>query len=259
MTTAALVLPSFDNPPVVEVAMSFGFAPIPGLQFGAMADLRNQWMDEYPLVEEQPFLDPPPQPQQTIHIEMGPPPRRLWLLGSQGDRVIQIQRDRLIANWRAVAGGDTLYPRYEPLRTQFLARWAEFQQFVAEKFESLSPALQFAEVTYVNLVPPADTAAPAIEDVLKIMSPPEFGLVGLGMVAYTSNWQTSDWRDRLAVVANVDPTAPEAPVVIQITAGAQIDDTRTAEDALDRAHDLVVGTFGVVTTDQMQQRWRRQL
>ena len=52
-------LPSFRKPPVVEVAMAIAFAPLPGLQFAAFADLRHRWMADYPLTEEQPFLEPP--------------------------------------------------------------------------------------------------------------------------------------------------------------------------------------------------------
>ena len=74
-TEVGLPLPSFRRPPVVEVAMSFGFPAIVSLHFAALADLRSMWRKSYPRAEEQPFLESVPVgPQQSIKIEVGPPP-----------------------------------------------------------------------------------------------------------------------------------------------------------------------------------------
>jgi uncharacterized protein (TIGR04255 family) len=254
-----LTLPSFRKPPVVEVAMSIGFAPIAGLQFAAMADLRSRWMDAYPGTQEQPFLESAPVPQQSIKVEFGfgPPPRRLWLLSSQGDRVIQIQRDRLIANWRAVPGSDQAYPRYEPLRDEFLRRWYEFEKFVLEQgiAQSLDP--QYAEVTYVNLIK-ADGEEPLdISAVLKMNKEGELWREGIRTTAVNQSWEFRDVKTMLSMAANVDTSASESPIVLQITANTQIDEDRDFVGAIDLAHEFVVGTFGVVTTDDMQQTWER--
>jgi uncharacterized protein (TIGR04255 family) len=257
-TDIGLVLPNFGRPPVVEVAMSFGFAIIPGLQFAAMADLRAQWIDIYPRAEEQPFLEPIAGPQPTITFEIGPPPRRLWLMGEGGDRVIQIQRDRLIANWRAVPNDDKPYPRYQTLRAEFLERWTEFSQFVADKVSGGPVDAQFAEVTYVNAVQTGGDPTLTIGDVLQIVEPVQLTEAGLTTNSHSANWQSADLRDRLSLVANVDPTAPGAPIVLQITANTRVDQEREPISALDRSHDLVVGTFGVITTEAMQKRWERQ-
>jgi uncharacterized protein (TIGR04255 family) len=257
-TDIGLPLPNFGRPPVVEVAMSFGFTPIVTLQFAAMADLRAQWIDDYPLAEEQPFLEPVQGPLQTIRVEIGPAPRRLWLKGDRGDRVIQIQRDRLIANWRAAPDEAKPYPRYQPLRAEFLQRWSEFSQFVLDKIGAGPVDAQFAEVTYVNVVPNDGDALLTIGDVLTIVEPIELTEVGLTRKDHSANWQSADLRDRLSLTANLDPTAPGAPIVFQITANTQVDEQRDPISALDRSHHLVVGTFGVITTEAMQKRWGRQ-
>ncbi len=57
--------PSFDRPPLVEVALGVEFSPVPG--FGAVelvrfADLLH---DRYPLVQEYPLLLPDPKMKVT--------------------------------------------------------------------------------------------------------------------------------------------------------------------------------------------------
>jgi uncharacterized protein (TIGR04255 family) len=260
-----LTLPSFRQPPVVEVAMSIGFVPIPGLQFAAMADLRSRWMKDYPGAQEQPFLESVPVPQQaspasqqTFRIEFGPPPRRLWLLSSEGDRVVQIQRDRLITNWRAVPGSDQPYPRYGQLRDEFLRKWFDFEKYVAEHGIANSVDPQYAEVTYINIIRNKGDQPLKISAVLKMNTEGELWRKGIRTTAVTQSWELPDVQTLLSTAANVDSSVPGSPIVLQLSANTRIDNqNRDLTAALDLAHDFVVGTFGVITTDEMQRRWER--
>ncbi|WP_197501231.1 TIGR04255 family protein [Mycobacterium sp. 852002-51057_SCH5723018] len=256
---SGLILPSFRKPPVVEVAMSIGFAPMVGLNFAAMADLRSRWIDSYPGAEEQPLLESPSTPQQSIKVEFGfgPPPRRLWLLSSGGDRVIQIQRDRLIANWRAVPGSGEPYPRYGPLRDEFLQRWSDFEKFIVEHGLTQSLQPQYAEVTYVNVIKTDDDGKLDISAVLKMDRRGDLWRDDMATVAVNQSWEVHDLQTFLTMAANVDSSSPDLPIVLQISANTQTREGRGTAIALDLAHDFVVGTFGVVTTDEMQQRWER--
>ncbi len=256
---SGLTLPSFRKPPVVEVAMSIGFMPIGGLNFAAMADLRSRWMDSYPGAEEQPLLEPPATPQQSIKVEFGfgPQPRRLWLLSSQGDRVMQIQRDRLIANWRATPGSGEPYPRYQPLRDDFLRRWSDFEKFIVEHGVAHSVQPQYAEVTYVNVIRTDVGGHTDISAVLKMNKEGELWRDGVSTVAVNQSWELHDLQTFLTMAANVDSSAPESPIVLQISANTRINEGRDSASAVDLAHEFVVGTFGVVTTDEMQQCWER--
>jgi len=259
---SGLTLPSFRKPPVVEVAMSIGFMPISGLEFAAMADLRSRWMDAYPGAEEQPLLEPaaaPQQLQQSIKVEFGfgPPPRRLWLLSSKGDRVVQIQRDRMIANWRAVPGSSEPYPRYQPLRDEFLRRWSDFEKFIVEHGIQQSVLPQYAEVTYVNVIKTDDDRHLDMSAVLKTNKDGELWRDGIRTMAVNQSWELRDVQTFLTMAANVDSSAAGSPIVLQISANTRINEGRGTAAAVDLAHEFVVGTFGVVTTDEMQQRWER--
>jgi uncharacterized protein (TIGR04255 family) len=254
-----LTLPSFRKPPVVEVAMAIAFAPLPGLQFAAFADLRLRWMADYPLTEEQLFLEKPQSAQEGIRVEFGPPPRRIWLISPQKERVIQIQRDRLIANWRSFASAENNeYPRYQPLRDEFLHRWADFEKFIAEQGIATSVTPQTAEVTYINLVKGEADEQIEISSVLKMNKEGELWRAHTRSTAVTQTWEFPDVQTTLTTAANIDNSAPDCPVVMHLSANTQIHEGRSIGSALDLAHDFVVGTFGVITTDEMQRRWERE-
>ncbi len=94
--------------------------------------------DRYPLNETQPPLpsqierfDDTFNPQvplvtfSAVDIDLS----RFWFLSEDGTNLIQIQRDRLVVNWRQQTG-DEVYPRYEPvLRLNSLREWEDFQRF----------------------------------------------------------------------------------------------------------------------------------
>lgn len=248
-------MPNFRRPPVTEVAISFAFAPLASVDFAALADLRDRWRTIFPVVSEQPYLEPP-QPPQTIRMEFGLPPKRIWFVSEQGDRIVQVQRDRFISNWRALPGGDGSYPRYEGesggLRAEFLAQWRDFISFLANRSGGV-PAVNQAEVTYINTVGNDDgTGEVAIEDVLGI----QVGIGGSGQtrsIAYSQAWAVPEHKTVLSVAAN----RPGPAVTLEITATSTVDSLRDTESALDIAHEYVVGTFGVITTSTMQKRWER--
>ena len=253
-----LSLPSFRKPPVVEVAMAIAFAPLSGLQFAALADLRARWMAEYPITEEQPFLESSPDARRSIQVEFGPPPRRIWLVSSQKDRVVQIQRDRLIANWRSLPNGDNEYPRYQPLREEFLRRWADFQKFVAEQGITTSIITHRAEVSYINVIRGEDGERIEISDVLKMNREGELWRENTKTAAVSQTWEFTDVQTTLTTAANIDSSAQDCPVVLNLSANTQIGEGRNIGSALDLSHDFVVGAFGVITTDEMQRRWGRE-
>jgi len=158
MSTAVLDsgLPDFAQPPVDETALSIQFAPIPGFSvahFGLYwAKIRN----DYPQFELKP-------PITSITEQFGPgvpfrrqlgiafvdvPEIRCWFLDQSGNRLIQVQRDRLVYNWRKITGTET-YPRYPVLRASVKKEWERFCDFLKdEKLER--PKISQCEVTYVN-------------------------------------------------------------------------------------------------------------
>ena len=88
--------------------------------------MRAELSAEYPKTEELPPL--PSQIEkfgeelQQAQVSgprlqfMDPNATRFWFIGDPGTRLIQVQRDRFVINWRKVTG-DEAYPRYEKENT----------------------------------------------------------------------------------------------------------------------------------------------
>lgn len=151
-------LPEFDNPPLVETVLGLQFEPVPGFSAAKSGLLWQGFRNDFPNLEEQPPLQPvieeydtPSRPPVRVTIEEGLRTPRVWFLNGSGTRLIQVQPDRFLDNWRRLRMTPTEnpYPRYEPRRAKFVEEVGRFQQFLtAEGLGSL--AINQCEVTYVN-------------------------------------------------------------------------------------------------------------
>jgi len=150
-------LPEFESPPVSEVALSVEFLPLPAWRSSHAGLYWSYIRKDYPHTDVQ-----PPVPSQIEKFGEGlwqPPMLRFevsnadvtrsWFIAEDRTRLIQVQRDRFIINWRKVHG-DEIYPRYDKeMRPLFEREWRHFKQFVND--ENLGPIdVQQCEVTYVN-------------------------------------------------------------------------------------------------------------
>ena len=155
-------LPEYEEPPVVEVAISLQFKGLESLrtpQFGLLWNVLRA--EKYSRIEEHGELEQTfeefeerPGPKASVRVQTfddGPPPPRIWFLNEAQNELIQVQRDRLIVNWRRGANSEP-YPRYPHIIKRFRSALATFVEFAAsEKVGELVPTQ--CEVTYVNHMP----------------------------------------------------------------------------------------------------------
>lgn len=147
-------LPAFDAPPVSEAVLGIEFESISELGPIKLARLADRWQERYPIVRELPGVpsslgrqDTGSQSQVAIHV--GPPPSsRLWLLSADEADLLQLQNDRLIANWNRYPSSPE-YPRYGPIRDRLERDWNDFCDFL--QTEGIpTPTVAVVECTYVN-------------------------------------------------------------------------------------------------------------
>lgn len=152
-------LPEFERPPLNEVVLGVQFAPATGYQQIRAGEVWGLYRSEFPFVEEHESIPPSFEifgmPQRTPSINFGlvtgAQHDRFWFLAPGKDELIQFQHDRLIHNWRKVAG-DKPYPRFESV----IARFAKELRQLEAYFNALSPqtlACNQAEVSYINHIP----------------------------------------------------------------------------------------------------------
>jgi len=160
MAQGASPLPEFANPPISEVALSVEFTAIDEWRPAHAGLYWAQIKSEYPLTEAQPplasqierFGERLPQVPAVIFDMADPNAIRSWFLSDDRTKLIQVQRDRFVVNWRKMTGTE-VYPRYErEMRPRFEREWRRFEKFLQEESLGSLRARQ-CEITYVNDIP----------------------------------------------------------------------------------------------------------
>lgn len=151
-------LPSFERPPIAEVVCSIAFESLNELLVPHLGLFWDNVKGDYPRCEEHPLLMPvierfeaTEKPKQQILIPFLP---RTFFVSGDKHRLIQVQRDRFIHNWRKNAPDDD-YPRYPEVIKMFRDGLAKFEAFLEEKQLGEIVPLQY-ELTYVNYIPAGD-------------------------------------------------------------------------------------------------------
>ena len=154
--TGSTTLPDYERPPVIEVALSVEFAPLPKMSTAYAGLFWQQIRDAYPQTEDHPPLQSAIENEQPsfgrpeVQFELmdRPPVPRIWFLTSTGNQLYQVQPDRFTHNWRRVAEKD-VYPRYESVKRAFEDGLRRFMRFVEDQGWG-ALRLKQCEVTYVN-------------------------------------------------------------------------------------------------------------
>ena len=172
-------LPSFSSPPVAEVAIGAQFENLHALDARHIGAIAATFADRLPGFAAHPPLNA--QLERFDGLPLGLPFNfalisppvfpRLWFLISVGTQFVQVQRDRLMQNWRRMSP-TTTYPRYEQLREEFVADWRALERIASDVHgDKLQPTQ--CEVMYVNPIepegPPSSCAYPS--DIFAFLAP----------------------------------------------------------------------------------------
>lgn len=159
-------LPDFEEPPVAEVALSVQFDPLTEFRIQHVGQLWECYKTEFPRVTEQPPIAPAYElftseglvlPALRMELTDYAPLPRIWFINETDTRLIQIQRDRFVYNWRRAYTHEP-YPRYPDVKKSFEKQFVIFREFLMKQgFQDLVP--NQCEVTYVNLIEADDRLA----------------------------------------------------------------------------------------------------
>lgn len=250
--------------------MAVYFAPQLPLRAVDVGLVWELWRERYPRTEDHPLLPPVP-PEAfgrsplgvSLQIVTGSPGVRTLFLSESGERLAQLQADRLVLNWRRTDDGHA-YPRYASLREELLALVGQLADFSVD--QGYPPmTISQVEVSYTNPIPAggdrsiADLLAPwsgSHSD--EFLPSPED--VRLDLRYQIPAPDTGEPLGRLyarlyrALHRRAGGVATEEADVLQIFARARPrgDD---AGDALDLAHEWVVRGFTSLTTEAMHRLW----
>ncbi|MPZ24160.1 MAG: TIGR04255 family protein [Dehalococcoidia bacterium] len=267
-------LPDFDNPPVVEVALSVQFERLSQLR---SAHLGLFWRDlgvGFPRVEEhgpldaamEQFPDIPQAPIFNLRVAPGIPTPRVWFLDASGNELIQIQQDRFVHNWRKVGERDQ-YPRYERIRSRFVDELQSFERFLAEyDLGKLTP--NQCEVTYVNHIELGEgwERFGQIDNVLKMLQSPDYAFlpepedVRLGVRYVMEDMANPIGRLYMSLEPRLTAESSRPILYLSLTARGrpQSPDLDSALLFMDRGREWIVRGFADITTASMHAAWGRR-
>lgn len=253
-------LPSFRDPPLVEVVLGVSFEAVPQV---TVAHLGRWWeilgRSEYPRCEEQPPLTQilePSGPAMT-QLEFGIVPPRVWFISRTDDQIVQVQRDRFLCNWRKTST-QQVYPRYEAVSGTFFRQFAQYRDFVRTETGKELTLVQ-CELTYVNHIVDGALA----------------GFAGIGGILPDLSWRATDRylpspsgietrfsfdrpdrRSRMHAKINTGRrTIDDSPVVILDLTVRGFDPDLVAWFA--SAHEWIVRGFADLTSGAAHRNWGR--
>jgi uncharacterized protein (TIGR04255 family) len=216
-----------------------------------------------------------PQPQDATRLrllveDISAVPTRIWFEQKGKPDLLQLQRDRILHNWRA-RDGEGEYPHYEVVRERFSREVAEFQEFISsEKIGEVRP--NQCEVTYINIIelPDGSDVHRSLGRITPIWLQAAASLEMIG--AATENAQAS-----LRYIFADDAGLPQGRLYITFQPGYRTKDklpvyrveltargkpneetTESAFQLLDKGRRLIVQSFDKITDTKMHEVWGRK-
>ena len=157
MPEQTIQLPDYSNPPVIEVVFGIQFRELKGLSTPFLGRFwETLGIDDFPTFKEMPELPHVVEKDNPMHFQdrpeittyQIPPLPRLFFFDKTQSHLVQLQRDRLLTNWRKTSI-ESEYPRYRTLYPKFEATYSRFLDFIAHLQIGTVEPDQF-ELTYVN-------------------------------------------------------------------------------------------------------------
>lgn len=277
MSASVKPLPNFENPPVVEVALSVQFKPLVGLKVAHLGRLWSTYRDDgFTQTEDHRNLDSLQEAFDHRHYvhDMGirfrsldtPPVPRVWFLNEPGTELIQVQQDRVIHNWRKTDDGVD-YVRYPNVRQRFVDSFAKFGAFAhAENLGDVEP--NQCEITYTNHLVSGEgwSSQGDMDQVFSFWSqPPSDFLQGPENVSVTVRYLIPDEHGKPIgrLYVDIQPAFRNLDfrpmLILNLTArGAPLaGDSDGILGFFDLGREWIVRGFAEITTNKMHAIWRR--
>ena len=268
----------FDAPPVVETALSVQFNTLAGLTAAHAGWFWKEYVEKFgdgPSNEWKQATEAPRIPDLTerfgpedvwevpsVRFSQGLPSPRIQIIRTDGERMLQVQDNRFILNWRKQTSA---YPTYETLLPEFRNMLNAFESFCSEAAFG-TPVYNLWEVTYVDQVKKG-TMWDSVRNLNRIFpalgTPPVsvYHAPPSGDETISGDWRFSllNRRGRLYVQLRQAKLQPSNEEVIQLTTTARgpVSATQSREQGMNFGHEALRETFLAITSPEAQQFWKK--
>jgi uncharacterized protein (TIGR04255 family) len=262
--TNSISLPSYGNPPIAEVVCSVVFSkkdllsPHIGLLWQRFQPKYPQFQDLPPLAPAIEFFNNQDLTPMEMEFTSIPPLPRTWFIGEDGSRVVQIQKDRLIHNWRRVSINSE-YPRYVEIIQGFQECLNTFELFLLDQGLGTIQFRQY-ELTYLNQIPQG-CGWSSIAEISKVFPDINWNssssrfLSDPKSISWSSVFEIPNQVGRLHVSISPIVVNDEISLSFELTVrGIKGYESRNQlENWFDIAHNWIVRSFSDLTSESVQQ------
>lgn len=257
----------FDNPPVVELVFGTLFkTPVP-IKSAHVGRYWQKVLKDFPTLEDAAPLDQVVEGKAgELSVSLGisslPPLRRTWLISDDGRRLIQIQEDRFLFNWKR-EGFEVEYPSYDKVIQEFEAQLATFVDFLISVGIG-EPVFRQFELTYVNHLTKASGLAEVTEGGALIDHTRDS--VGSRFLPEPEaiNWRTvhpmpNNWGRLHVIATNANLLSTGEKIMrLDLTArGAPDDPSKERREWFDLGHEWITHGFADITSERLHKFWSR--
>lgn len=248
----------FKNPPINELVIGLYHLPLIELKAQHVGIYWQLIKDRFPLCEQQSPIGA--DFFAALQGELFPLPR-FWFYRDPTSRLVQLQRNAFIYNWRR-GGGEDAYPHYENVHEEFWSEFVIYQQFLRDTVSTQVGVIRSCELTYINIIPangwstPSELGAilPSVAGFRNVESEAHL-LIGLNSIAafrIDENLQVdvsvktaarTGNKENVAILEIKGHGAPE---------GLSVEETAPWYDA---AHEAIYELFLAFTDKEAQRKW----
>jgi uncharacterized protein (TIGR04255 family) len=257
--------PNYKYPPVIEVVCGIQFSGMDGWRTPHFGSFWEHIREEYPEFEDRPPLDRiqlESVPSFVPQILFLPPMRRVFFIQPPGNFLIQLQQSRILYNWRKIAPDDE-YPRYVTAYPRFVKSWETLKRFAAVSALS-APQPEVFELTYINQITKDEAKFPrdAWDFLAFYGGAPKPAVAGdSSSIAMNFSWHLPNEMGTLIFDLRHGLRPADSRQVLQIELSAR-GKAKTGEDGMNHwfqiAHDAIVKTFDVLTSESAHELWEKQ-
>ncbi|HVT12811.1 MAG TPA: TIGR04255 family protein [Fimbriimonadaceae bacterium] len=256
---------------MIEVALSIQFSPIQGFHLAYVGEFRQSFLPDLSETSDQPPLEHIVEPMPgsfSFHFMGQAMFPRVWFHDPANTKLVQIQQDRLIWNWRK-GNPEDQYPRFEPIFGSLSGAFDQFERFLMAKGLE-APQIDQCELTYVNVISSAAHYA-GVQDTPRLFSfvsstdRGDFLPVAENVtfqLRYVITGEDNVPRGRLYIEGSpiIEVGTGRPAFMLKLVArGAPIGDGFSgASDFLHLGREWIVRGFTDITSKEMHDYWERQ-
>jgi uncharacterized protein (TIGR04255 family) len=267
----------FGAPPVVETALSVQFNALAGFTAAHAGWFWKDYVEKLgdgPSKEWKQVIETVSIPEQfekfgaeevwvpPVSLVQGLMSPRIQIIRGDGERMVQLQNNRFILNWRKFASA---YPSYETLLPEFRNMLSAFESFCSESGFG-APVYNLWELTYVDQMKKG-TMWDSARDLSRIFPALAMPPVSVRHAPPSDDERVSaDWRFSLAnqrgrlyiqLRQARLPLSNEEVIQLTTTARGPVNESQSWEQGLNLGHESLREMFFAITSPEAQEFWKK--